>query len=557
MKEESINLNSEKIKNIPLSNIREKVLLTLRKQKINKSHLTNRLKLIMDNEQSKNYSININALNISSNNLVNQFNNTNDQIQKLNLLLMMLISSDQEILKFSLYHIRNFTFTQDEKTAKEINMINIINKKVIDFLYNLICIPNQDKQIIYTILEIFIYLTYNLNDYIEILLEKSEIIFKFAKETNDISLKKKYLWCILHLLSGTEEQIQKLLNKCSNLSDFIVNELENSINDIKKNIDILPIYICLFGCLFFSSIETDKLFENESKIFKLIQFIIKCTNITYNIYLFKESINTFKLILENYVNNPKFSENHEYNKKFKSVLKKSDISKFLSHYLYNLIDEQKKSYDNIDFIIIEDIFSILVNISVLSDFECEKMITCNILEYINFIFNLFHQNPKIIKKGKIFSLILTLLYNFTSCDDLDIIDSMTRKVYIVRSLMDLYKLPESQKYKCNILEILEKVLEYPNTKVKTELTVDHIEDFYSYCLDEKEIKNSEEIIQYVLKGIKILLEYGNLFGKYNAMKIQFERKEVRTKLEKISLDCKSKNNSMFAAKILNEFFKEN
>ena len=54
MKEESINLNSEKIKNIPLSNIREKVLLTLRKQKINKSHLTNRLKLIMDNEQSKN-----------------------------------------------------------------------------------------------------------------------------------------------------------------------------------------------------------------------------------------------------------------------------------------------------------------------------------------------------------------------------------------------------------------------------------------------------------------------------------------------------------------------
>ena len=90
MKEESINLNSEKIKNIPLSNIREKVLLTLRKQKINKSHLTNRLKLIMDNEQSKNYSININALNISSNNLVNQFNNTSDQIQKLNLLLMML-----------------------------------------------------------------------------------------------------------------------------------------------------------------------------------------------------------------------------------------------------------------------------------------------------------------------------------------------------------------------------------------------------------------------------------------------------------------------------------
>ena len=123
--------------------------------------------------------------------------------------------------------------------------------------------------------------------------------------------------------------------------------------------------------------------------------------------------------------------------------------------------------------------------------------------------------------------------------------------------MDLYKLPESQKYKCNILEILEKVLEYPNTKVKTELTVDHIEDFYSYCLDEKEIKNSEEITQYVLKGIKILLEYGNLFGKYNAMKIQFERKEVRTKLEKISLDCKSKNNPMFAAKILNEFFKEN
>ena len=170
MKEESINLNSEKIKNIPLSNIREKVLLTLRKQKINKSHLTNRLKFIMDNEQSKNYSISINALNISSNNLVNQFNNTNNQIQKLNLLLMMLTRSDQEILKFSLYHIRNFTFTQDEKTAKEINMINIINKKVIDFLYNLICIPNQDKQIIYTILEIFIYLTYNLNDYIEILL---------------------------------------------------------------------------------------------------------------------------------------------------------------------------------------------------------------------------------------------------------------------------------------------------------------------------------------------------------------------------------------------------
>ena len=43
MNEDSINLNSEKLKNIPLSNLRAKNLLTLRKEKINNSHLMKRL----------------------------------------------------------------------------------------------------------------------------------------------------------------------------------------------------------------------------------------------------------------------------------------------------------------------------------------------------------------------------------------------------------------------------------------------------------------------------------------------------------------------------------
>ena len=183
------------------------------------------------------------------------------------------------------------------------------------------------------------------------------------------------------------------------------------------------------------------------------------------------------------------------------------------------------------------------------------MVSNEILEPIKFIFDIYQQNQKMIKKEKLFSSILILLYNFSCSGNSYIIDEMTRKVYIVRPLMELYKKPESKKYKSDILSILENILEYSNTKVKTELTVDHIEEFYSYCLDESENNKYDEIINYSLKGIKILLEYGKLFGKYNAIKIQFENKGVKSKLEKISLNHKSKENSIFASKILNDFFK--
>ena len=73
MNEDMINLNSEKFKNIPLSNLRAKNLLTLRKEKINNSHLMNRLHSISENEPIQNYSIDINLLNVSSNELVKQF----------------------------------------------------------------------------------------------------------------------------------------------------------------------------------------------------------------------------------------------------------------------------------------------------------------------------------------------------------------------------------------------------------------------------------------------------------------------------------------------------
>ena len=260
MNEDSINLNSEKLKNIPLSNLRAKNLLTLRKEKINNSHLMKRLHSTIESESIQNYSIDINSLNVSSNDLVKQFYSSNDVILKLNLSLKMLENSNKDILKFSLCQIRNFTFIQDEKSAKNQNLINIINKKVINLLYDLITFPNQENQIIYTILEIFIYLTYCLNDYIEILIDKSEEIFKLGKETNVLILKKKYFWCILHLLSGTSEQAQKLISKCPELPNYIMNELEIARNNLKKNYDILSIYICLFGCLFFSEIETDKIF---------------------------------------------------------------------------------------------------------------------------------------------------------------------------------------------------------------------------------------------------------------------------------------------------------
>ena len=554
MNEDMINLNSEKFKNIPLSNLRAKNLLTLRKEKINNSHLMNRIHSISENEPVQNYSIDINLLNVSSNELVKQFYSSNDVISKLNISLKMLENSDKDILKFSLCQIRNFTFIQNEKSAKTQNLINIINKKVINLFYNLLTFPNQDNQIIYTILEIFIYLTFCSNDYIEILIDKSEEIFKFGKETYDLVLKKKYFWCILHLLSGTSEQVQKLLKKCPELPNFIVNELENVRNDLKKNYDILSIYICLFGCLFFSEIETEKIFSNETKFFNLFNFIIKCTTVTYHKFVFKESINTLKLILESYNFNPNLSKNKEYNEKFKSIIKKTNVSKFLSFHLCLLTQNYKLNKDNsIDFSIFNDIFSILNNISVLSNSECEKMVSNEILEPIKFILDFYQQNS--IKKGKLFSSILILLFNFSYTVNSYIIDAMVRKVYIVSSLMELYKKPECQKYKSDILSILENVLEYSNTKVKTELTVDHIEEFYSYCLDENENNKYDKIIYYSLKGIKILLEYGKLFGKYNAIKIQFENKGVKTKLEKISLNYKSKDNSIFASKILNDFFK--
>ena len=558
------NKNSEK-ENLNLINLISAQKISLRKQIMTKSRLSSRLKSLKNVTYEESfYQINLNKLNLNNNENIIKFNSSSNEIEKLNILFNLLIQNDINLLKFSIFHIRNILDDFDVKRAKILNLNKIITNDAINFFFKLLYENLNDKQMIYELSYIIILLIYLEVFDLNIFINNSQKIFDLSQKFNDPILIKKLIW-ILGLITNqlVNDELNKFLDSLQNFYLFIINSIEklenlNNFQVTNANIDLIDIKIWIYGIFYNNKYYKIKnLIEDENKCLKHIKIISQfCKN---NIYdnLYYDSLDTICFII-NEINDNQLkiiNENDNLFKKFKKTFKSCE---FIENLIPNLNNSKIREQTNI--------INILVFISYLSNKSMLKMIDYNICENIEKLLYNINSKESLNEYKKLIINILDFINNFTV--NYKYINPFVRKTDCFNYLINIINKTGNLNQRLNLLEIFDNIFEINNKKLITELVMGNLPEFYVECLKINESSKTNLIIELTLKGIGKLLNYGDEFNnnnlndnnnviKVNLLENTFETLNINYLLEKISLSKNSQKNSEIANYLLEKYFSHN
>lgn len=558
------NKNSEK-ENLNLVNLISAQKISLRKQIMTKSRLSSRLKSIKNVTYEESfYQINLNKLNLNNNENIIKFNSSSNEIEKLNILFNLLIQNDINLLKFSIFHIRNILDDFDVKRAKILNLNKIITNDAINFFFKLLYENLNDKQMIYELSYIIILLIYLEVFDLNIFINNSQKIFDLSQKFNDPILIKKLIW-ILGLITNqlVNDELNKFLDSLQKFYLFIINSIEklenlNNFQVNNANIDLIDIEIWIYGIFYNNKYYKIKnLIEDENKCLKHIKIISQfCKN---NIYdnLYYDSLDTICFII-NEINDNQLkiiNENDNLFKKFKKTFKSCE---FIENLIPNLNNSKIREQTNI--------INILVFISYLSNKSMLKMIDYDICENIEKLLYNINSKESLNEYKKLIINILDFINNFTV--NYKYINPFVRKTDCFNYLINIINKTGNLNQRLNLLEIFDNIFEINNKKLITELVMGNLPEFYVECLKINESSKTNLIIELTLKGIGKLLNYGDEFNnntlndnnnviKVNLLENTFETLNINYLLEKISLSKNSQKNSEIANYLLEKYFSHN
>ena len=558
------NKNSEK-ENLNLINLISAQKISLRKQIMTKSRLSSRLKSLKNVTYEESfYQINLNKLNLNNNENIIKFNSSSNEIEKLNILFNLLIQNDINLLKFSIFHIRNILDDFDVKRAKILNLNKIITNDAINFFFKLLYENLNDKQMIYELSYIIILLIYLEVFDLNIFINNSQKIFDLSQKFNDPILIKKLIW-ILGLITNqlVNDELNKFLDSLQNFYLFIINSIEklenlNNFQVTNANIDLIDIKIWIYGIFYNNKYYKIKnLIEDENKCLKHIKIISQfCKN---NIYdnLYYDSLDAICFII-NEINDNQLkiiNENDNLFKKFKKTFKSCE---FIENLIPNLNNSKIREQTNI--------INILVFISYLSNKSMLKMIDYNICENIEKLLYNINSKESLNEYKKLIINILDFINNFTV--NYKYINPFVRKTDCFNYLINIINKTGNLNQRLNLLEIFDNIFEINNKKLITELVMGNLPEFYVECLKINESSKTNLIIELTLKGIGKLLNYGDEFNnnnlndnnnviKVNLLENTFETLNINYLLEKISLSKNSQKNSEIANYLLEKYFSHN
>lgn len=559
------NKNSEK-ENLNLINLISAQKISLRKQIMTKSRLSSRLKSIKNVTYEESfYQINLDKLNLNNNENIIKFNSSSNEIEKLNILFNLLIQNDINLIKFSIFHIRNILNDFDVKRAKILNLNKIITNDAINYFFKLLYENLNDKQMIYEICYVIILLIYLEVFDLNIFINNSQKIFNLSQKFKDPILIKKLIW-ILGLISNFlyNDEINKFLDSLQNFYLFIINSIEelenlNNFQVNNANIDLICIEIWIYGIFYNNKYYKIKnLIEDENRCAKHIKIISQfCKKNIYN-NLYSESLDTICYIINEINNNylKILNENDNLQKKYKTIFKSCGFIENLIPNLNNFseIEEPK------------NVINILIFISYLSDKSMLKMIDYDICENIEKLLFTINSRESLNECKRLIIMILDLINNFTI--KYKYINPFVRQTDCFNYLFNIINKTGNLNQRLNLLEIFDNIFELNNKKLITELVMGNLPEFYVECLKINESSKTNLIIELTLKGIGKLLNYGDEFNKntlndnnnvikVNLLENTFETLNINYLLEKISLSKNSQKNSEIANYLLEKYFSHN
>ncbi len=509
--------NQKLISREEFKNMNEEHILSLRKKKNPKlAHIKN----FSVNQQNSNYDININKLIplIQNDELYLKYNSSSKEIEKLSYLLQMLLSENNNILKYSLLELKiylNNIKDSNEFTSK--NLLNEFNEKMFKFLFTILFknknnfSTNEEYYQITTILCFIISKLCIFNEfYINILFEFIPNLLNLAQNEPDKNLKNTIYNLTNKLLFKDNQKLETIYPI---FFEQVYNELMQLINESMKTKNILiiknlyPTLINIINIIILNNTHSIDI----KKICNLLDLVNHYLDISFiETEILKSSLYFLCYVLKYY---KKFNNNKESETDFKKRINNIRIEKHIISYIYeNTIDNNEFRYE---------IIEMINNMIILNDSEfLNNLIDNNICEQISclqdYLLENDNQNNNIIKS--LYKIHIDLIYNLISTQS----ENVIQNICIDNScISNLFIFINNSTFLYNndnlkLIEIFDLIIQSKVEFVHSLLLSENIYELYKNILDNTKDNN---ILSIILKDFSIMIEQGKKIRSSNGSNI--------------------------------------
>ena len=517
-------------------NINEKHILSLRKKRNNNKYL-NHLKNLNSAQNQFSYELDIIMIIniIKEEELYIAYINSENESEKINYILQMIISKNINILKYGLFELKKYLLNiQDKNEFESKNLLNHFNEKFIRFLFELLLKQKNEYSNLeeyYQIMIILCNIISNLcllNDfYMGIVLEYlPELLQKLNNGENNQFKAAIYNLSTKILLNQNlkENEIQKYCTIEQNIFERVHDELIHLNEESLNNMNIFnlkglfPTYINIINIIIYNNKQN--IFNNTNinikKLLNILSFINRYLNVSFmETDILKASLNFLCAILYFYKSNKNVFEKETENK-FREIINNIELEKHIILYVYD------NSLNNFEFR--KEIIELINNMILLNDTEfINNLIKNGISEQISNLqeYLLESENDGNINENNmklLYNLHIELIYNLIS----------TQSEYAINDLCienscisNLFQLINYSKYCLNnnnskIMEIFDLIIKSKTNFVHSLLLTEGIYDLYKNIIFNC---NNNDLLILILNDIAIMIERGKNIKTSNGINI--------------------------------------
>ena len=500
-------------------NINEEHILSLRKKRNNRN--INNINNIILAQKQLSYNLDINMIInfIKNDELYMKYKNNENEFEKLNLLMQMIISNNSNILKYALLELKKYLQNIKYKNEFESkNLLNIFNEKMFGFLFKLLFKKNNDYINIeeyYQILILLCNIISNLcmlnNFYTDIFYQYFPNLIQKIKSEENNQIKNSIYSLIDKIFLIDNINNNQILQIKQNFFEQIYNEIIYLNEESNNNFNILNLKELFPTLLNITSIiicNRNQILTNSNmnieKLLNILSFINKYLSDSFiETDILKESLNFLSSILKFYKLNKNIFPK-EIELKFRELLNNMEIGNHIILYVY---DNTMK-----DFEFRIEIIELINNMILLNQNEfINNLIKNGISEQISNIqdYLLENENNNIEENNMklLYNLHIELIYNLISTQS----EYAIQDICIENScISNLFQLINISKYSFNnsdakILEIFDLIIKSKAEFIHSLLLTEGIYDLYKNIL----LNNpNNDIIALILNDIGIMIERG-------------------------------------------------
>ena len=450
------------------------------------------------------YTINISEIEqkIINEQLYAQYKNSSNEKDALGFLFQMLLSSNIDLIKFSIAKIRDFLLNFEQKKFYENKYEEEFNPKLVKFLFDLMLKYSNDNCFLSNICFLLnkissLYKTKDINNFCQILFEYFPQILNLAKNISNDDPKLKNLLYILsnRIFAGPDDLIKQLEKIYPNYVIQIHSEI-NSLNENKfvKNMALISTLLFSIKDFFFNHLYINYFFgtnmNNSDEIMfeNILKFVQKLLNFSYQRDIFEQELYCIQNFLYFFMDNDNLFQNKIIKNKVKNIIYSLELENKIIPMIF---DNTVNDYDLRRLAI-----QILINAMFICPKKfCENLIEHNISEQITKLENYLLSQTQLNNKIKqLYILLLDLIYNLIENESPDIIEDLSIENNCISLLFKLQKIPFYAKEIKSIIKIFNVLILSNHKYIQTLLISEGICELYKDILQNEPSNDDIEII---------------------------------------------------------------